>query len=288
MTTARRQPDFFATSVTDARRFYLDLAPNPERRLRVVCGGYEHCDPDYQINRRTFPYYSIEMVTKGRGVATLKGRDYELEPGSMFSYGPGVPHTIRPRNRARLGKLFVDFVGREALALLDRLQCPPGGYCRVNTVPEVQLLWSELIRDGQRGDESSHEICAELLKCIVLRAAASRVEGSSGAVEPFETYERCVRHITANAATITTQQQAARECGVTPAYLSRLFKRHARQTPYQLLRRLRMNLAAERLLDPTVTVKEIANGLGFSDQFHFSRTFKATLGVSPTDFRRLR
>ena len=282
------QPEFFASAVNAARRFYLDLASDPDAPLSVVCGGYEECRPDYEINRDDFDYYSVELVTKGRGVVTLCGVEHELEPGSLFTYGPGTPHRIRPRRTSRLVKLFVDFVGRDAVPLLDRLGCPPGGVGRVGAIAEVRVLWNELIRDGLRRDGSSPELCAALLRCLVLRVAAHRVSDAAAGLESYKTYQRCVAHITANAGDIVTQRQAADECGVTPAYLSRLFKRHGRQSPYSLLTRLRMNLAAERLLDPTVTVRRVAEDLGYSDQFHFSRAFKATMGVSPTEFRRLR
>ena len=52
--------------------------------------------------------------------------------------------------------------------------------------------------------------------------------------------------------------------------------------------RLKMNIAAERLRDPGVLVKQVAAELGFDDPFHFSRAFKGVLGLSPENFRRLR
>ena len=47
------------------------------------------------------------------------------------------------------------------------------------------------------------------------------------------------------------------------------------------MRRRRMRLAAERLRLPGARVKQVAAELGFADAFHFSRVFKAELGVSP-------
>lgn len=47
-----------------------------------------------------------------------------------------------------------------------------------------------------------------------------------------------------------------------------------------------MNRAAERLLDSSLLVKEIAAEMGFSDPFNFSRTFKASFEVSPENFVR--
>ena len=51
--------------------------------------------------------------------------------------------------------------------------------------------------------------------------------------------------------------------------------------------RLKMNLAAERLQNPELLVKQVAAELEFSDPFHFSRTFKKVFGLSPEEFRRL-
>ncbi|QDT68853.1 HTH-type transcriptional activator Btr [Planctomycetes bacterium MalM25] len=282
------QPDFFSQSVREARRFFLDLAPSPDVDLAVVCGGYEDCQADYAIRRVSFPYCSIELVTRGKGLVTLGAEQHELGPGSLFTYGAGVPHRISTDRDTRLGKYFVNFAGSGALSLLTQIAAPPGTCLRISSVPEVQLLFNELIRDGVRGDESSQAICAAMLRCLALRAAAHRSTGDGTGPEPYETYQRCVNHLVANAQRLTSQQQAAAECGVSPEYLSRLFKRHGRQSPYQMLLRLRMNLAAERLLDSDDTIKQVAQDLSYTDPFHFSRTFKATFGVSPSEFRKLR
>src|SRR5579859_6444639 len=87
-------PEFFSADVTTARRFYLDLNPPKNGPLVVVCGGLEHCTPDYAIHRDSFPFYSIEYVARGRGEVKLKGRTFPLKPGNLFSYGPGIVHHI--------------------------------------------------------------------------------------------------------------------------------------------------------------------------------------------------
>ena len=72
-----------------------------------------------------------------------------------------------------------------------------------------------------------------------------------------------------------------------PAYLCRLFGRFGHQSPYRYLVRLRMAQAARRLQSPGTLVKQVAGDLGFTDPFHFSRTFKRVFGVSPGRFIRL-
>ncbi len=45
-----------------------------------------------------------------------------------------------------------------------------------------------------------------------------------------------------------------------------------------------MTHAAGRLLMHEKLVKEVADEMGYSDPFHFSRTFKRVFGVSPNRF----
>ena len=86
----------------------------------------------------------------------------------------------------------------------------------------------------------------------------------------------------AQSAELHTLEDAARLCRVAPSYLCRLFGRYDRETPYQMMQRLRMQRGAALLLEPGAMVKNVASELGFSDQFHFSHTFKRHFGVPPS------
>src|SRR5665213_2552514 len=107
--TVQPTPDFFSPQVSEARRFYLDLKPPRGTRLAVVCGGVEHCAPGYAIRRATFPFYSLEYVVRGEGRLKLGQRGFELRPGVVFSYGPGIAQHIDTNAQNPLVKYFVDF-----------------------------------------------------------------------------------------------------------------------------------------------------------------------------------
>jgi AraC-like DNA-binding protein len=113
-----------------------------------------------------------------------------------------------------------------------------------------------------------------------------RADGMATEKTAHETYQRCRQYIQDHWLHLLTLEQAARECHVAPAYLCRLFRRFDRQSPYQYLLRLKMTHAAERLLAPDSSVKQVADLLGFDDRFHFSRVFKRVIGVSPGQYAR--
>jgi AraC-like DNA-binding protein len=281
-------PAFFSADVAAARRFYLDLNPPKQRPLVVVCGGLEHCTPDYAIRRDSFPFHSIEYVARGRGEVKLKGRTFPLQPGRLFSYGPGIPHHITGDTADPLVKYFVDFAGTKATALLRSCSLSAGRGSEVFPANVLQPLFDELIQAGSRARRDSAGLCAKLLECLALRITGAHAPLAGAETLAFTTYQHCRRHIEQHSLRLRTLAQIADECHVNNAYLCRLFRRYDQQTPYQYLLRLKMNHAAERLQQPGALVKQVAEESGFGDPFHFSRVFTSIFGLSPTAFRGLR
>jgi AraC-like DNA-binding protein len=285
---AATAPAFFSPQVSAARRFYLNLHPPRRAALAVVSGGCEHCTPDYEIHRATFAFYSIEYCVRGAGSLKLNNRRHELRPGAIFSYGPKVRQDITASPADPPVKYFVDFAGTKSKRLLGQCGLPPGTVSQVFPPNEIQNLFDELIRCGQRGSPRSADLCGKLLECLALKISESHAPRDGIENHSFTTYQECRRHIENNFARLKTLRQIAQECHVDGAYLCRLFQKFDHQTPYQFLLRLKMNLAAEWLQQPGVMVKQVAERAGFGDQFHFSRAFKGVFGLSPDAFRRMR
>jgi len=78
----------------------------------------------------------------------------------------------------------------------------------------------------------------------------------------------------------------ARHLQVNDAYLARMFKAHTGRSLGQYVHQRKINKAKERLLAGTLTIKQIAKSLGFSDALYFSRRFHQFVGVSPSEFSK--
>ena len=44
-------------------------------------------------------------------------------------------------------------------------------------------------------------------------------------------------------------------------------------------------IAKQLLARKDMTVSQVAESVGYKDPFHFSKSFKQTFGISPTDFK---
>lgn len=78
----------------------------------------------------------------------------------------------------------------------------------------------------------------------------------------------------------------ARMSGLNPRYLIRVFRRETGLTPHRYLTTLRVRRAKDLLLADW-PLSEVAASLGFANQSHFTRVFKAHVLVPPGEFRRL-
>jgi AraC-like DNA-binding protein len=77
----------------------------------------------------------------------------------------------------------------------------------------------------------------------------------------------------------------ARQVSVSPWHLSRLFRRHTRETLSRYRNRLRVRLALERLAEGEQSLARLAADLSFADQAHLSRVVRRELGTTPSALR---
>lgn len=81
----------------------------------------------------------------------------------------------------------------------------------------------------------------------------------------------------------------ARQLHVSERSLQRLAARFVGMPPQLLLRRRRLQEAAERMrADPAADLGALAAELGFADQSHLSREFRSVLGATPRGYGRAR
>ena len=88
--------------------------------------------------------------------------------------------------------------------------------------------------------------------------------------------------------TLNRVAELAPQVGLGERALQRLFGEYVGVSPKWVIRRFRLHDAASHLAnDENVNLTHLAQELGYSDQAHFARDFKAIVGRSPSDYRRV-
>lgn len=279
--------DFFLSQVVSSRRFCLDLSPSPDSSLVVVAGGVERCSPDYDNRRDGVPFIGVELVGAGFGELELSGRRHHLVPGSVFTYGPGVPHHIACSPEAPMTKYFLDVVGRRAMSLMEEAGLPPGTAARTICPMDVADAFEHIVKHGCKEGRRVKEICCALFEALTHILAANVTPAVAAVDRSLPTFQRAKGIVDARFLSLRSLGDIALACKLDAAYLCRLFKRFGNDTPYHYLVRLKMRHAADLLQGGSILVKEAAAEAGFDDPYQFSKVFKRVYGVSPERYMRL-
>ncbi|HIW71437.1 MAG TPA: helix-turn-helix domain-containing protein [Candidatus Levilactobacillus faecigallinarum] len=80
--------------------------------------------------------------------------------------------------------------------------------------------------------------------------------------------------------------EVAKQAYLSPAYLSRLFKKHLHVNFIEYVNSQKIALAQEKLALSQDTVHEISTDLGFSQTSYFTKLFKRRTGLTPSEFRQ--
>jgi len=96
---------------------------------------------------------------------------------------------------------------------------------------------------------------------------------------------RAKRFVEQHHAEELTLAMVAKDAALDPSYFSTLFKHHSGEGFTSYLTRVRIEAAKELLRTTDLKVYEVAERVGYQNQYHFSRVFKRMTGLTPGEFR---
>lgn len=82
-------------------------------------------------------------------------------------------------------------------------------------------------------------------------------------------------------------EEIAEKVGFNYAYFSTLFKKETGQTLTEYALQIRIQKAKQLLLNPGISIMEVAEEVGYTDLKYFAKQFKKVTNLSPKEYRKL-
>jgi AraC-like DNA-binding protein/quercetin dioxygenase-like cupin family protein len=260
--------------------------------LVALTAGYVECPPDWRLPERTRPHYQLWLICGGSVTFTIDGRDSTtLTDGSALLLSPGLRQRADHQPESPLCCYVVHFMGRIYGMPATSLWQPHA----MTAIPE---------RGWRFIQHAANELSKELVERrygsqLLANAAVTRIMGllqkytCQAQVEPLS-YD--CRGIAAASATLDyirdhyadeiSLNQLARAAALSPQHLSQVFHRSVGLSPFQYLRRYRLDRAKQLLGETDLTVTQVAAAVGYPDAYYFSRAFQRSEGLAPSHYRR--
>lgn len=234
---------------------------------------------EFKERRRYFEFYSISHMYRGRGYYWRPDRGVEeikagqcvlVSPRVIQNYGndAGSYHEDTVNFNGPVADMMFrsgvladgvfDLGLSRRLAPVIELVSDPSDHAQLNANFELQKLLQDLYnRRFERKSIDRYPEIDELLK--LLREHPERW---------------------------WSIEEMAEFCGMSDDRFRRVFCERVGMLPKRYADQLRLHHATALLAGTRLPVREIAEKIGYADEFHFSRRFREVIGISPGQYRK--
>ena len=245
--------------------------------------------------------YRLFAVCDGSCRLLIDGQTLVLNKDSLAIFPPATPYRFLFEESAPAVLYDINFSlgfqpgARHALApvpqaLFDPAKMPeqpdPVLFAQpllLTGADELRRLTGDILLERERHAPYGGELCSALLKTVLLKALRLSQGGASDLPEPVGAV---MRYLEEHCREKIEGRELGRLFGYHPFYLNRLFLLHAGTTMHRYQADCRMKRACSMLTSTRLSVREIADSLGFASPAYFSEAFRRQHGVTPGEFRR--
>ncbi len=272
---------------------YNPIGPSSERLsedyLALNSCGVEHLfNTDRgSIRKNGRIDYHILYIERGICYLELEGKEIQAGAGNIILFRPGEPQCYNFLASDRSVNHYIHFTGVGCEELLERLGIGDIRVFDMGTSDTYEAISAKMVREYTlKRDcwETWATGCLYELLSLIARKYALRAEHISH--ENESRISMACRLIYDNIASPPSISALAKKCHLSVGRFSHLFTEVAGKSPNEYVISLRIGRARELLENTQLSIREIAESTGFSDQNYFSRIFKERTGVSPREFRK--
>ena len=234
--------------------------------------------------RGNTPFTVLQHTISGRGTLRFEDRTFKIGAGETLLVI--IPHNHRYwlDEGDRWEYFWLSMNGIEALRIHDMVLNAQGPVLKLNarTIDRLADCTLRLMRGEGDMPGSASAIAYEAAMHLQddVFGPSDRMLSEQNAIT------RTIEYITRNLGSKLDVDILARVSGLSRAHFSRSFSAMTGLPPAEYVHQQRMRRAARLLVaQREMSVKEVALRCGIGEDNYFSKVFRKTFGVSPTEFR---
>ena len=257
---------------------------------------------EMRYNRKTVKVTDCRLfyVTEGSGLLQIGSSRYDLQPGCLFYCCGGSIYKITTHSGFSFISLNFDLASRnDRSGLPIAPETEPSkwntmavfadnvpdssflnGHLFVDIATEMGDLILSIVKDYSAGDPLGQVSSETGLKLVLLQLHRKKYDPAPGKIRFVQD------HIQKNYSKKITNKDLAVLVGYHEYHLNRLFQASTGLTLHEYLLKTRLTQAHALVCNTRLPLQDIAERTGFGSYPHFSGSFKAAYGCSPTQLRR--
>lgn len=277
---------------TDERSSYcLENFSETSMEITLVHVGWENCKPYHGVSA-TRDEYILHFILSGEGFYSANGNTWSLGAGQMFLIYPDEPVAYCADRNNPWSYLWVGFKGIRVDTILKNCGFSKNHLTLPAPAPEkYRSCFDDLFehKDLNFSEDLYRESILLRLFAILADHHIRRIQkdksGQTTGYSDNQHVNLAINYINKMYMQGIGVSDIADSIGITRSHLNHVFQKELNISIQNFLIDFRMHKAANLLVSTTMSIKEVSNCIGYSDQLVFSKAFKKKFGVSPKSYR---
>ncbi len=259
----------------------------------------------FQKPLHSHQFFEIIIVLEGSCVNHVAQKMITLHKGDICFIAPNTPHEFFVNSHDAIAynvlvrtstfqNTFANIYGKHDLIsdfftgnLYHKNHCP---YilCKTDCEDDLVEILYKMIHEElspQKFNERYMNTLFELFMLLLLRNHEYHISiGDTTDGKKFESITAILTYIQANYRTLTLLE-AATFFNYSEGHLSRLIKQATGQNFSEIIQTIKLKQATRLLLESELSISEIVDEIGYTDNSHFYKIFKKNYGCTPVQYR---
>lgn len=251
-------------------------------------GYYPHAAGHYRTRHEGAEQNILIYCTEGKGWFSINGVRQEVKKEQFFIIEAGLPHTYAASETEPWSIYWLHFTGEKSHlfhSIYNKVYS-------IDEAPEARfkdriILFEEIFQNLEMGYSTENLEYTTL--CLWHFIASFRFLSQYREINKNkrgDVIQEAIQHMRNNIEKKLTLEDIATHVGYSPSHFGQIFLKKTGQTPLNYFNQLKIQKACQLLDFSELKIKEIAEELGFYDQYHFSKMFFKQIGETPTQYKK--
>jgi AraC family chemosensory pili system transcriptional regulator ChpD len=241
--------------------------------------------PQHVFPKHSHDEFVISANIRGRENVTLDRKSHDVTTGQLTLYNPGQVQSSEATSQEwAFASIYISPSDFSFLTGVDE------NVVFDDQFPQSPALANDLIhfvKSAMMAEQTEAEIELGLAEFLLqLTELSGSTPSPTEPLRPHQVYSIATRLLD-EISSPPSLDEIAREHGTTPVNIVRAFAASFGAPPFVWLNMKRISEARHRLRRKQA-LADVAYALGYADQAHFTRRFKAATGMTPAQFARMK